>query len=316
MKPITSSSATGSFIPDSPSSERASRFSRVERRSTAKIAAESVAAIAAPTSIPSRVLRSKIHFAARPAIDGGDHRADRRQRGRGAEHRADLRPAGGQPALEEDQDQRDRAQRPGQLGVVELDPADSLRAGEHPEAEEEQQARDAHPVGEQRADDARGEQARRRSGSARRRVRPSADPRTRQTFSSIAASRASSSSAEPASGTSSAPFVRAAVDEVEQAEEDAGGEREADLDPAELVGDQRHEVPGDEEGGAAEPAGGGAPHLALRQAGLVEGHRGEVEAHPERDQQQAGAVVAELVAEGELHQLRPGDQDDERDEAR
>ena len=53
MKPITSSSATGSFIPDSPSSERASRFSRVERRSTAKIAAESVAAIAAPTSIPS-----------------------------------------------------------------------------------------------------------------------------------------------------------------------------------------------------------------------------------------------------------------------
>ncbi len=46
MKPITSSRATGSFIPDSPSSERARRFSRVERRSTAKIAAESVAAIA------------------------------------------------------------------------------------------------------------------------------------------------------------------------------------------------------------------------------------------------------------------------------
>ena len=44
MKPITSSRATGSFIPDSPSSERARRFSRVERRRTAKIAAESVAA--------------------------------------------------------------------------------------------------------------------------------------------------------------------------------------------------------------------------------------------------------------------------------
>ena len=67
MNPITSSRATGSFIPDSPSSERASRFFRVERRSTAKIAAESVAAIAAPTSIPSRVPRPKIHFAARPA---------------------------------------------------------------------------------------------------------------------------------------------------------------------------------------------------------------------------------------------------------
>ena len=67
MKPITSSSATGSFMPDSPSSERARRFSSVERRRTAKIAAESVAATAAPTSIPSSVLRPKIHFAAMPA---------------------------------------------------------------------------------------------------------------------------------------------------------------------------------------------------------------------------------------------------------
>ena len=33
---------------------------------------------------------------------------------------------------------------------------------------------------------------------------------------------------------------------------------------------------------------------------------------PSVDQQQAGPVVGELVAEGELHQLRPGDQDDER----
>ena len=67
MKPITSSRATGSFIPDSPSSERASRFSRVELRSTAKIAAESVAAIAEPTIIPSSQERPKIHFAATPA---------------------------------------------------------------------------------------------------------------------------------------------------------------------------------------------------------------------------------------------------------
>ena len=158
MKPITSSRATGSFIPDSPSSERASRFSRVERRSTAKIAAESVAAIAAPTSIPSSVLRSKISFAARPATTAVSDGADRRQRGGRPEHRPDLRPARGQPALEEDQDQRDRPQRPRQLGVVELDPADPLRAGEHAEGEEEQQARDPHPVGEQRADDPRGEQ--------------------------------------------------------------------------------------------------------------------------------------------------------------
>ena len=158
MKPITSSRATGSFIPDSPSSERARRFFSVERRSTAKIAAESVAAIAAPTSIPSRVLRPKISFAARPAISAVSAVPMRRQRSRRAEHRPDLRPARGQPALEEDQDQGDRPQRPRQLGVVEVDPADPLRAGQHAEAEEEQQARDPDPVGEEGAGDPGGEQ--------------------------------------------------------------------------------------------------------------------------------------------------------------
>ena len=57
--------------------------------------------------------------------DAGDHRghdrADDRQRDRGPDHRPDLLPAGGQAALEEDQDQADRPQRPGQLDVVELD---------------------------------------------------------------------------------------------------------------------------------------------------------------------------------------------------
>ena len=159
MKPITSSSATGSFIPDSPSSERASRFSSVERRSTAKIAAESVAAIAGADDHPFE--GAEVEDPASPrgrsttaVIDG----ADGRQRGRGAEHRPDLRPAGGQAALEEDQDEGDRAQGAGQLGVVEVDPADPLRAGEHPEPEEEQQAGDPDPVGEQRPDDAGGEQ--------------------------------------------------------------------------------------------------------------------------------------------------------------
>ena len=113
---------------------------------------------AAPTSIPSSVLRPKIQLRREAGEQRGEHGADRRQRGRGAEHRADLRPARGQAALEEDQDQGDRAQRAGQLGVVELDPADALGAGQHPEAEEEQQARDPHPVGEQRAGDPGGEQ--------------------------------------------------------------------------------------------------------------------------------------------------------------
>src|ERR1044072_3083447 len=159
MNPITSSGATGSFIPDSPSSERASRFSRVERRSTAKIAAESVAAIAAPTSIPSSVLRPKISLAPSPATPARTTVPTvARQRGRRAQHGADLRPAGGEPALEEDQHQRDSAQGPCQLGVVELDPPEALRADQHAQAEEEQQSRDAHPVGQQRPADAGGQQ--------------------------------------------------------------------------------------------------------------------------------------------------------------
>ena len=47
------------------------------------------------------------------------------QRDRGPDHRADLAPAGGEPALEQDQDQADRAQRPRQLGVGEIDAADA-----------------------------------------------------------------------------------------------------------------------------------------------------------------------------------------------
>ena len=52
-----------------------------------------------------------------PGDHRGDHGADRRQRDRGPEHRADLAPAGGETALEQDQDQADRAQRAGELGV-------------------------------------------------------------------------------------------------------------------------------------------------------------------------------------------------------
>ena len=47
----------------------------------------------------------------------------------------------------------------------------------------------------------------------------------------------------------------------------------------------------------------------------MSGDRGEVEAHPDPDKQQALAVVGELLAEGELHQLRAGDQDDDDDKS-
>ena len=66
MKPITSSTATGSLKPDSPSSVRASRRRSVEPRSSAKIAAPSVEATIAPSSSPSSVERSNSHAAASP----------------------------------------------------------------------------------------------------------------------------------------------------------------------------------------------------------------------------------------------------------
>ena len=154
MKPVTSRSATGSFMPDSPSSERAILRRRFDPRSTAKIAAESVAAIAEPMIRPSSVPRSKIQTAANPAMTAVRIVPTVPSESAGPQDRPDLAPAGGEPALEQDQDQADRPERPGQLGVVEVDPADPLRPDEHPEAEEEQQAGDLDPVGEQRGSDA------------------------------------------------------------------------------------------------------------------------------------------------------------------
>ena len=58
MKPMTSSTATGSFMPASPSSVRARRRLSVDPRSSAKIAAPSVADTIEPTSSPSSSVRS------------------------------------------------------------------------------------------------------------------------------------------------------------------------------------------------------------------------------------------------------------------
>ena len=143
MKPITSSRATGSFIPDSPSSERARRFSqgraaqhgedrrrvgggdrRADQHPFEHADAENPVWAASP---------------ARPAV--GDL-PDRRQRGGGAEDGADLRPARRQPALEEDEDEGDRPEGPGQFGVLEIDPPNP--SSRRPGPEEEQQAGDAH----------------------------------------------------------------------------------------------------------------------------------------------------------------------------
>ena len=68
MKPITSSTATGSLNPASPSSVRASRRRSVEPRSSANIAAPSVDAMIEPSSSPSSVSRSNSQTAAMPVI--------------------------------------------------------------------------------------------------------------------------------------------------------------------------------------------------------------------------------------------------------
>ena len=66
--PTTSSTATGSFSPASPSSVRASGRRSVEPRSSEKIAAPSVEAMIEPSSNPSSVLRSNSQTAARPVM--------------------------------------------------------------------------------------------------------------------------------------------------------------------------------------------------------------------------------------------------------
>ena len=68
MKPSTSRIAIGSFMPASPSSVRARRRLSVEPRSSAKIAAPSVADTIEPTSIACSHGRSSSQWAARPVI--------------------------------------------------------------------------------------------------------------------------------------------------------------------------------------------------------------------------------------------------------
>ena len=158
MKPVTSSTATGSFSPDSPSRARASRRRSFDPRSTAKIAAESVAAMAEPTISASSVPRSNSQAAASAPMTAVSIVPTTASESGRLQHRPDLLPAGRQPTLEQDQHQADRPQGPGQLDVVELDTAGALAAHEHAEAEEEDQPGHPDAVGDHRRGDPRAEQ--------------------------------------------------------------------------------------------------------------------------------------------------------------
>ena len=246
-----------------------------------------------------------------PGHDRGDDGADGRQRRRGPEHRSDLRPAGGQASLEQDQDEGDRPQGAGELGIVELDPADPLRAGEHAEAEEQQQAGDPDPVGEERADDAGGEQG----AGDEDQLRVMLSHPMHYAPSSAAARLGLELLGRSRQRHVLGSFVGPAVD---QEEERRGAGRRSSANP---ISTRRNssEISGSTHHPMKKPAHPIQRAEARRtwpwatQAWLTVTER-EVQPHPEGDQQQSAPVVGELLAEGELHQLRPGDQDEDGDE--
>ena len=85
-------------------------------------------------------------------------RAREGQRDGGREHGPDLLEAGGEPALEEDQCERDDPDRAGELVVVEVDPTRPVGADRHAEPEHEDQPGEAQPHGQQRGAEAADEQ--------------------------------------------------------------------------------------------------------------------------------------------------------------
>ena len=78
--------------------------------------------------------------------DRGEHDADGGEHPRGrpvAPHRFH---GSIEPAVEQDERERQRAHPEGEAVVVELDPAEPLGAGEHPHQHEEERDRDADPL--------------------------------------------------------------------------------------------------------------------------------------------------------------------------
>jgi hypothetical protein len=68
---------------------------------------------------------------------------------------AEPAPGGRQPALEEDRCQCDHAHLARELGIVELDPAETVGAEQHPEPQERDQGGDARTGRTERDHDAR-----------------------------------------------------------------------------------------------------------------------------------------------------------------
>ena len=131
----------------------------VEPRSSAKIAAPSVADTIEPTSSPCSSVRSSSQCATSPVTDRREQRPEQREAQRRTEHRPDLRQARGKAALEQDQRKRDDPDRARELVVREGDEPQAVGAEEHPDAEEEHEARDPQAPGQQRRREAEREQS-------------------------------------------------------------------------------------------------------------------------------------------------------------
>jgi hypothetical protein len=89
-----------------------------------------------------------------PGDPGGDEDPDRGQQERRLPHRPDRVHAGLQPAVEEDEGERQRADRVRGGEVVEVDPADAVFAGEHADAEKDDEHRQPEACGQLAGDGA------------------------------------------------------------------------------------------------------------------------------------------------------------------
>ena len=87
-----------------------------------------------------------------------DDRPDQGEPGGRAENRSDLPEAGSQPALEQDEHERDHPDQASQRVVVEIDPAESVGTDRHPEAQEQDERRKPEARGQQGGPYTGGEQ--------------------------------------------------------------------------------------------------------------------------------------------------------------
>jgi hypothetical protein len=141
--PTVSITAIGSFEPDSTRSSAATRRGSGVVRIIENTAAASVEPTTAPISpavTGSTSRTSHTPTAVIPAVSSDPGGGEQQARERGE---LEVGRLGGEPTLEEDEQQGDHADVLDQLGVVEADEVQPVVTEQHPQREEQQRARDA-----------------------------------------------------------------------------------------------------------------------------------------------------------------------------